>query len=58
MQNENSACRFNQSLATATGSEEVFEALYRLTDEVVGARLFTIMLVDMNAMLASRSLYQ
>ena len=46
---------FNQSLATALNSSEVFEALHHLTVTLVGARLFTIMRVDMDAMQASRS---
>lgn len=47
--------RFNQSLALAQNADEAYEALYKLTDALVGARLFTIMRVDMDAMLASRS---
>ena len=46
---------FNQSLATALNSGEVFKALHHLTDTLVGTKLFTIMRVDMDAMLASRS---
>ena len=55
MPNDCPVNRFNQSLSTAISSEDVFEALYRLTGDVVGVRLFTIMRVDMSAMLASRS---
>ena len=46
--------RFSQSLATALNSSEVFRALHLLADTLVGAKLFTIMRVDMDAMLASR----
>lgn len=55
MQKESGLDRFNQSLAVAQGSDDVFRALHKLTDERVGAKLFTIMRVDMDAMLASRS---
>lgn len=55
MPKDSPAHRFNQSLATAHDSEEVFKALHRLSHEVAGARLFTIMRLDMDAMLASRS---
>ena len=47
--------RFKQSLAASLNSDEAFEALYHLTDMLVGAKLFTIMRVDMDAMLAHRS---
>ena len=46
---------FNQSLAVALTGDEAYAALHRLADACVGARLFTIMVVDMDAMLASRA---
>ncbi|MGQ7845588.1 hypothetical protein ACUNV4_13980 [Granulosicoccus sp. 3-233] len=46
---------FNQSLAVARSSEQAYAALHRLADACVGAKLFTIMGVDMDAMLARRS---
>ena len=47
--------RFNQSLAAALNSAELFEALHPLTDTLEGTKLFAIMRVDMDAMLARRS---
>jgi len=46
---------FMEALAVAQSSDEVFKALHRLIDQQAGARLFTVMRVDMDAMLASRS---
>lgn len=47
--------RFNRSLEVALSNEDVFVALHHLTDALVGAKLFTIMRVDMDVMLASRT---
>lgn len=55
MSTDNSIQRFNQTLSAAQHSDEVFGALHHLTNALVGAKLFTIMRVDMDAMLARRS---
>lgn len=46
---------FAAALAAATSPEAAYAALYRLADAVVGARLFTVMTVDMEAGLARRA---
>jgi hypothetical protein len=46
---------FIETLATAVDAQEAYAALYRLADELVGVRLFTIMCIDMNTMMASRA---
>ncbi|WP_461667929.1 GAF domain-containing protein [Paenochrobactrum sp. BZR 201-1] len=38
---------FDKALAKATQPEQPFEALWRLTDAVIGAKLFTLMEADM-----------
>ena len=38
---------FNDALAIATKPEEPFEALWRLTDAMIGAKLFTLMEANM-----------
>jgi hypothetical protein len=47
--------RFDASLADAGSPDAAYAALARLVDATVGARLFTIMVVDMDAMLARRA---
>lgn len=47
--------RFTAELAAATSADAAQAALHRLADDVVGARLFTVMTVDMDTELASRS---
>lgn len=47
--------QFTHSLAQVTEPQEAFAVLQTLTNERVGSRLFTIMCVDMQAMLASRA---
>ncbi len=46
---------FDAELAAAATSEAAYAALHRLADAVVGARLFTVMTVDMGAGLARRA---
>jgi hypothetical protein len=46
---------FDAELAAATTAEEAYGALHRLADALVGARLFTVMTVDMGAGLARRA---
>ena len=46
---------FTTALNSATNTQQAFSALYQLSDSLVGARLFTVMCVDMNVMLASRA---
>lgn len=46
---------FDQTLAEAHSAGQVFEALQLLANRLVGVRLFTIMRVDMQHMLARRS---
>jgi hypothetical protein len=46
---------FDRALARATRPEGPFDALLALTRATVGARLFTIMTVDMQRMLARRA---
>lgn len=46
---------FDASLAAAATPEAPFAALHRLADALVGARLFTVMSVDMEAGLARRA---
>lgn len=45
---------FITSLSSARDSSQSFEALFQLSDAIVGARLFTVMCVNMDTMLASR----
>ena len=46
---------FDRALGLATRPEAAFDALHELTKATVGVRLFTIMTVDMKAMLARRA---
>jgi hypothetical protein len=46
---------FQRALSAATTSEAAFEALCALAQASVGAKLFTIMTVDMSAGLACRA---
>jgi hypothetical protein len=46
---------FDAELARAATPEAAFAALHRLADAVAGARLFTVMTVDMTAGLARRA---
>lgn len=46
---------FNAELAAAGTPEAAFEALHRLSQALVGVRLFTVMTVDMAAGLARRA---
>ncbi len=46
---------FDAELAAAATSDAAFAALHRLADALVGARLFTVMTVDMAAGLARRA---
>jgi len=46
---------FARSLAEASTAEAAYTALYRLTQAVIGVRLFTVMTVDMEAGLARRA---
>lgn len=47
--------RFAMELGAATTANQAQAALHRLADKVVGARLFTVMTVDMDTELAKRS---
>lgn len=47
--------RFDAALATANTADAAYKALNDLVDATVGAKLFTIMTVDMEAMLARRA---
>lgn len=46
---------FDAAIATATDDEAIFSALHALADALVGARLFTVMTVDMPAGRARRA---
>lgn len=46
---------FRAALGTARAPGEAYGALQRLAQAIVGARLFTVMTVDMSAMLARRA---
>ena len=46
---------FESALSLATSDEAAFDALRDLTRATVGAKLFTVMTVDMGAMLARRA---
>jgi hypothetical protein len=46
--------RFDAEIAEATGAEQAFKALQTLTQEIVGAKLFTFMSVDMANELSRR----
>ena len=46
---------FTAALASATGPGAAYDALHRLTQALVGAKLFTVMTVDMGEMLAERT---
>ncbi|UWR59966.1 GAF domain-containing protein [Phaeobacter inhibens] len=46
---------FTDALAAATTAEAAYDALCALTKATVGAKLFTVMTVDMTAMLACRT---
>ena len=47
--------RFTKALETAEGQpENVFDALYRLTDETIGVKLFTMMSFDFRSGVAGR----
>lgn len=46
---------FTQRLAAATSPGAAFDALHRLTDAMVGVKLFTVMTVDMREMVARRA---
>ncbi|MFV1491206.1 GAF domain-containing protein [Phaeobacter sp. JH18-32] len=46
---------FTNALAAATTAEAAYDALCALTKATVGAKLFTVMTVDMGAMLACRT---
>jgi hypothetical protein len=47
--------RFDAALARADTDDAAYKALNDLVDDTVGAKLFTIMTVDMEAMLARRA---
>ena len=47
--------KFDHALGAAAQPDAAFDALYELTRAIVGARLFTIMTVDMEKMLARRA---
>jgi hypothetical protein len=46
---------FTRALSAARDPGAAYDALHRLTDTLFGARLFTVMTVDMDAMLARRA---
>jgi len=46
---------FDRALGAATRPDEAFDALYAFTKATVGVRLFTVMTVDMEKMLARRA---
>ena len=46
---------FEQALAVATTEEQAYDALCALTKATVGAKLFTVMTADMDAMVARRT---
>ncbi|GGA43937.1 GAF domain-containing protein [Pelagibacterium lentulum] len=46
---------FDKAVASARDEETVFAALHTLSDALVGAKLFTVMTVDMEAGLARRA---
>ena len=47
--------RFDPDIASATGVDAVWQGLRTLSAEVAGHRLFTVMTVDMEAVLARRA---
>lgn len=47
--------RFDAALAVAETGEDAFAALEKMARETVGVKLFTVMTVDMDAMLARRA---
>lgn len=47
--------RFERALSEALTETQAFDALCHLTKETVGAKLFTVMTADMQAMLARRA---
>ena len=47
--------QFNAALSAATTADDAQAALHKLADALVGARLFTVMTLDMTTELASRS---
>ncbi|WP_281982195.1 GAF domain-containing protein [Thalassorhabdomicrobium marinisediminis] len=47
--------QFNADLSAATTADAAQAALHRLADTLIGAKLFTVMTVDMETELASRS---
>lgn len=47
--------KFDAAIANATTADEAFKALQELTQSTVGAKLFTIMTVDMAAEVARRA---
>lgn len=52
---DNAFVQFDAALIAAKGSEDAYAALDQLVQDTVGAKLFTIMTVDMPALLARRS---
>ena len=52
---DDALARFDADLAKASSTDEAYAALSALVDATVGAKLFTIMTVDMQAMLARRA---
>ena len=51
----NAIQHFTASVSSATNSQQAFSALHQLSNSLVGVRLFTVMCVDMNDMLANRA---
>ena len=47
--------RFEQALSTAKTPDQAYDALSELTQTLVGAKLFTVMTVDMSTELAQRA---
>ncbi|MCP1170290.1 GAF domain-containing protein [Limimaricola litoreus] len=53
--NPEAQARFRAALTAARAPGEAYAALQALTQRLIGARLFTVMTVDMGAMLARRA---
>jgi hypothetical protein len=55
MTKDTALAQFEQALSSAITPEQAYDALSDLTKELIGARLFTVMTVDMTTELAQRA---
>lgn len=51
----NDNTEFTNAIASAANQDEAYHALFQFTRALIGARLFTVMTLDMDAMLARRA---